>query len=250
MREAVLRGDCSPLTVYVARHQRAGRGRLGRKWATPPGQGLLFSLLHSTKLPVERHPSFGIIAASGVAEGLENVLEEFSLGLTLSRNADGLPDSDRTQIGIKWPNDLMVGGRKLAGLLCESLTAPGGERLIIIGVGINVQQHASEFPVDFRRPATSLRMITGVLLDPVALLRYILPTLVEALDEQESSQGMMTCRVFAERGITPLHPVDMQKGDVLLRGILERVDDLGAAHLRLPDGREQVIHSGELDAYE
>ncbi len=130
--------------VFFAESQRAGRGRLGRRWMSPPGQNLLLSiLLRPASIPVERWPELTFCAALAVAE----TAERFT-----GRTAQ-----------VKWPNDVLLAGRKVAGILLEAHHGqePG---FVVVGIGLNVLQSAEDFPPELRERAGSLAM-AGVATD-------------------------------------------------------------------------------------
>jgi BirA family biotin operon repressor/biotin-[acetyl-CoA-carboxylase] ligase len=141
-------------TVVVADVQTAGRGRYGRVWEATPGTSLLASIVRRPRLPVARGPLFSLVTAVAVAEALEQVA--------------GLPTR------LKWPNDVLVGDRKLAGILLESRLGPAPA--VVIGVGINLAQRRFTGPL--ARRATSVFLETGRVLDRDAALA----ALVLALD--------------------------------------------------------------------
>jgi BirA family biotin operon repressor/biotin-[acetyl-CoA-carboxylase] ligase len=120
--------------LVVADAQHAGRGRLGRGWHSPAGGGLWMSLVLAPRRPLPEWPCVTSLAALALREAL--------------RHAAGL------SCGIKWPNDLLIRGRKIAGILAETAT---GEPLIL-GIGVNLDQTASDFPEELRALATSARI--------------------------------------------------------------------------------------------
>ncbi len=120
--------------VVLADHQTAGRGQHGRSWTAPRGTALLFSVVLRPRLPVARWPEIPLATGCAVAEGLETVA----------------PVSAR----LKWPNDVLVGGRKLAGILAEGVA--GTSPLVILGIGVNVSQRDSDWPPDLAATAGSL----------------------------------------------------------------------------------------------
>ncbi|MHB8681160.1 MAG: biotin--[acetyl-CoA-carboxylase] ligase [Acidimicrobiales bacterium] len=131
-------GAKGPL-VAVADHQTAGRGRLGRRWETPPETNLLVSVLLSPALPPdELHLCSAAVALSAV---------EACHVLT------------GVEASLKWPNDLVVDGRKLAGVLAESVAEPGdgGARAVVVGIGVNVAWPPAEDDVAFGRVPAELR---------------------------------------------------------------------------------------------
>ena len=138
-------------TVVVADHQSEGRGRRGRTWTAAPGTSLLFSCLLRPPWPPARWPQLGLLAGCAVAEATEAVA--------------GLPAR------LRWPNDVLVEGRKLAGILAEGVV---GERpSVILGVGVNVCQRAEEWPPELAGLAVSLAAL-GADVTREALLAAIL----------------------------------------------------------------------------
>lgn len=107
-------------TLVAARHQTAGRGRLGRKWVDEPGGALMFSLVLRPPLPPERAGLLSILAGAAMAGACREVC--------------GAP------VGCKWPNDLLIGDRKVGGVLAESRIADGEVEHVVVGVGINLAQ--------------------------------------------------------------------------------------------------------------
>lgn len=142
-------------TVVVADLQTRGRGREGRVWHTPAGLGLAMSVL---LVPgCERHTLTVLPLAVGLA-----------LARALAR-AGAAPQ-------LKWPNDVLIGGRKASGVLCESRRGPDGDDAIVTGIGVNVLQRPEDFPEDVRGIATSLA-IEGVRTDRETLAAWILDAL-------------------------------------------------------------------------
>ena len=128
-------------TVVVADEQRAGRGRHGRRWYSAPGRGLYLSVLLRPREPVEGAARWTLAVAVAAAEACREV--------------------SGAGIAIKWPNDLMYGGRKLGGVLAElRCGTPFGAELVI-GTGLNVAHGPEEFPADLSDVATSLRIASG-----------------------------------------------------------------------------------------
>jgi BirA family biotin operon repressor/biotin-[acetyl-CoA-carboxylase] ligase len=138
--------------LAVAEEQAAGRGRLGRRWLAPSGTSLLCSLQLRPDVPGERLPELTGVAARTVAETIH--------ALTALE-----PE-------LKFPNDVLVGGRKVAGVLAEAR-----EERVVLGVGINVNVPEDELPREVDRPATSLLVETGRELDRAELLVELLELL-------------------------------------------------------------------------
>lgn len=146
-------------TVVVADAQSAGRGRRGRRWESPAGENLYFSVLLTPNVGPARVPQLALVAAVAVHEGL----------------AECCPQIPAL---IKWPNDILVGGRKAAGILCEASLEADHVHRAILGVGINV--NGTSVPRALRATATTLRIAGGREVSRPALLGAILNRL-EAL---------------------------------------------------------------------
>lgn len=139
--------------VAVADHQTGGRGRLGRSWLAPPGTAVLVSVLLRPP-PDRKIAQLSLLGGLAAAEAVEE-----ALGLWRSAQ-------------IKWPNDVMMNRRKVAGVLAE---ARGGA--VVVGIGVNVNQTPEQLPANARVPAASLRTIDGREHDRAALLDDLLARL-------------------------------------------------------------------------
>ena len=134
--QRLLSGDESEGTTVATDHQTHGRGRLGRVWEAPAGRALLFSVLLRPSTPMAIWPELSLVAGDAVAAALR---AETGVVAELSH-----------------PNDVLIAGRKLAGILPE---ASAGK--VVLGIGVNVNQTTAELPADTPKPATSLRHETG-----------------------------------------------------------------------------------------
>ncbi len=142
--------DAADGTVVMAHTQTAGRGRRGRTWHDAPGDSLLVSIVVRPRFRVADLPKLSFAAAVAVAEAIES-----TTGLT---------------IRLKWPNDVLVGGRKLAGILLESRIV--AEPIVVVGIGVNLHQRA--FPDSIGGSATSVVLERGGPVAPEALLEALL----------------------------------------------------------------------------
>jgi BirA family transcriptional regulator, biotin operon repressor / biotin---[acetyl-CoA-carboxylase] ligase len=152
----LLETDLPEGAVAATDHQVAGRGRLGRRWDAPPGSSVLASvLLHP---PPERHwPELALLGGVAAAEAIED--------------ATGLSAQ------VKWPNDVMLDRRKVAGVLAEAR-----DGAVVLGIGINVNQTRSELPLDAPTEPGSLRTVTGATYDIAELLGSLLLHLEQRYD--------------------------------------------------------------------
>ena len=149
--------DGAPEGAVVATdEQTEGRGRLGRSWDAPAGTSLLFSVVLEPRVPGERLPELSLVAGEAVAEAIASVA--------------GLAPA------IKPPNDVLVDGRKVAGILAEA-----SDGRVVLGIGVNVSQRADQLPSDVVTPATSLAL-EGADVDRAELFAAILAALERRYD--------------------------------------------------------------------
>jgi BirA family biotin operon repressor/biotin-[acetyl-CoA-carboxylase] ligase len=138
--------------TVVAEEQTEGRGRLGRAWVAPPGSSLLLSVV--LRPPIAREAVWLTVAAAGVA--LAAAVDEVAPGAAPA--------------GLKWPNDLELGGRKAAGLLAEAHLEGARLAAVLLGMGVNVAQGAADLPAEVADRATSVALAAGAKVDRAALL--------------------------------------------------------------------------------
>lgn len=175
-RQMLESGSARHGDVYQALHQTSGRGRYGtRSWVDQPGENLLLSIV-LTKVPQYLIPSMQFLTGLAVLKTIRGML-----------SIQGLNERD---IELKWTNDILVGRRKIAGVLCDSVWSGSDLRGIIAGIGINVNQMF--FDSSLRTPATSLRMETNIFypLDEVQTL--LLNELDNAINGYSSNAMLMT----------------------------------------------------------
>jgi len=155
--QLLIAADAPEGALVAAEEQTEGRGRLGRRWLAPYGASLLCSLQLRPDVPSERLPELTGVAAQAVAE-------------TVAAVADLEPE-------LKFPNDVLAGGRKLAGVLAEAR-----EGRVVLGIGINVNVGEGELPLEVDTPATSLLVETGREVDRAELLAELLDRLERRYD--------------------------------------------------------------------
>ena len=207
--------------VVAANAQSSGRGRLGRVWASPPGAGLYVSLV--LRPPREAMPLITIAAGAAVAGGIEA--------------ATGLATS------LKWPNDVYVGIRKLAGILAEAGSSPLGEH-VVVGCGINVQR--ASLPPDVAARATSIEGELGKPVDRGLLLTECLAAFSDHY--QTLQHGTYEAIVSAWRARATPHMgrrVEWDEAGGVQQGIVHDIDARGALLVRA-DGRVVRVISGEV----
>ncbi len=218
-------GHAGGLAVFAER-QSAGRGRFGRRWDSADHAGLWFSLLLRPELPVAHWPRLTTWAGVVVASAIEQ--------------CTGL----RAQ--LKWPNDILVGGKKICGILIESACDDLGASYVVAGIGVNVNQTA--FPSEFADSAASLLQITGRIIERPALAATILRELSTRLGE--AVQNFPSILADATRRSALLGSwVRLHSGAIHFEGTAESLDGDGNLLLRLGDGTLQRMTAGEVTTH-
>jgi BirA family biotin operon repressor/biotin-[acetyl-CoA-carboxylase] ligase len=213
-------------TVVVAESQTAGRGRLGRRWSSPPGKGLLFSVVLRPSLPMAEAHLLTLVAGNAVAEAIEAQI--------------------KVPVHLKWPNDLIISNRKAGGILLEVSGEQDRVEWVIAGIGINVNVDFTDLPVSLRKTAISLKMATEKTVDRSVLLARILTTLERAYVDCLTNGFERPLRQFRERDYLLHRSVSVQTREGPVVGEAAGIDDRGALLLELPDRHVRRFHSGDV----
>ena len=213
-------------TVVVAEQQTAGKGRRGRAWVSPPGLNLYFSAILRPELSPQRAPELTLVAAVALAETLREA---------------------GSDAAIKWPNDVQLGGRKVAGILTELSAEPERVHFVIVGVGVNLNAGAEHFPQELRDTATSLAQVLG---RPVARAAFTaaLWTRLEAWLDTYLATGFDAVRLRWKALSSTLGQqvrVRTDRGD--WEGFAEDIDLTGALMVRTADGRVERVLAGDVE---
>jgi BirA family biotin operon repressor/biotin-[acetyl-CoA-carboxylase] ligase len=211
-------------TAVVAEAQTAGRGRLGRSWCSPAGRNLYLSLVLRPALPPAAVPQVTLMAAVSVARTIE--------------------EAGASPAGIKWPNDLQLDGRKVAGILTELEAESERVHFVVLGIGVNLNMVRGDFPRELRETATSLRIATGQAVDRRRFAGRLLSHLAQ--DYETFLRGGFTAlrseyqrhHVLSGRRVTV-------GGAVSVSGVVRGVAPDGALLLETSRGTERVL-AGEV----
>ncbi|MBR4172727.1 MAG: biotin--[Kiritimatiellae bacterium] len=214
-------------TVVVAGEQTSGRGRMTRNWFSPPGKNLYFSLVLRPLVEFSRAASMPLVVGLAVAEALASLAPEL----------DG-------EIRIKWPNDILIGGKKICGILCELQAEEGNVVAIVPGIGVNVNLTTDEFPEELRPIATALQAEAGHTFSRSAVLATILNRL-EPLYETWMHEGLVPLLPAIKRRDALFgRQLTIDRLGQLTTGTADGIQDDGALRLRTTDGIVP-IYSGE-----
>jgi BirA family biotin operon repressor/biotin-[acetyl-CoA-carboxylase] ligase len=208
--------------TWVAERQTAGRGRRGHAWVSPAGEGLLFSVLVRVTCAPARIPPMALVAGLAVRDAV----------------AQAAPGAI---VAVKWPNDVLVEGRKLAGVLVEAVTVGARVEAIVVGVGINV--HTRAFPENLADRATSVALVSSTPPDRASILANVLASLDRDL-HVVVGRGLGLLRGRLERADTLRgRRVRSDAGD---EGVASGIDDDGRLLVRRPDGVLARWSAGEV----
>ncbi len=208
--------------LVVAEAQRRGRWRRGRTWLSEPGLNLTFSIVLRPRLPVQRAPELTLMAGVALCEVLREGLFEARL---------------------KWPNDVLVGDRKVAGVLTETAVSDGALTHAILGIGVNV--NATELPGALAATATSLQLLRGEPLPRALLLSGLLASLERWLAVL-TGEGFAPILEKAREWSATLGQSVSVEGPPQSTGLAEAIDAEGALLVRSPEGKLIRVTAGDV----
>lgn len=212
--------------VVLTEYQTTGRGRHGRTWAADKGQNLLFSIVLRPQLAPDRLSLITVAAGVAVADAIE-------------------PFVSPHRSTIEWPNDVLLEGRKTCGILLESSLAPPDETVVVLGIGLNVNQTA--FPDALEDTATSLRLTTGRPVPRAELLTHLLTALERRYDAIQNDRADAVRAAFEDR-LSTLHEhttLRVPETDHTLSGTVTGITETGALRLRTAD-ETRTVHAGDV----
>ena len=213
-------------TVVIADTQTAGKGRLGRVWQSPAGVNLYCSVVLRPAISPVAACQLTFLSVVAVARAIEKCTE--------------LPPQ------IKWPNDILIAGKKVAGLLNEMNAETEKVNFVVLGIGVNLNMRLSQLGEGLRHPATSLLEESGVEVDRLRFTRTLLVELDE-LYEKFLEEGEAAVRAeWLERSAIRGRSVRVNCGDREFSGVVQGVDSFGALLVLLADGTLETVLSGDV----
>lgn len=213
-------------SLVVSEEQTGGKGRLGRRWYSPKHRGIFFSLILYPPTSPSEAARVTMIAAVAYAAAIQN-----ETGITA---------------GIKWPNDLLVDGKKICGILSEMSAEMDKINYLVIGTGLNVNHRLEDFSAEVRSTATSLKIKTADTFSRVRLLQALLAEFERWYEIWLAEGFAPVLAKFKEMSVSLNCPVRIHALNKSWDGWAEDVDEEGALLLRLPDGELQRLVSGEV----
>jgi BirA family transcriptional regulator, biotin operon repressor / biotin---[acetyl-CoA-carboxylase] ligase len=213
-------------TVVVAESQTAGRGRLGRRWLSPAGQGLLFSVVLRPPLPMSEVHLMTLVVACAAARAIESMT-----GVT---------------IDVKWPNDLFSSDRKVGGILMEIGGTQDVVDWVVVGIGINVNTNLSELPATVSRTAGSIKSVSGAAVDRSELLARVLLHLDVEYTAALTLGFARALDGFRDRDYLLGRDISVQTKDGLVSGRAAGINEYGALIVKLSKERVRCFYSGDV----
>ncbi|HEY0827782.1 MAG TPA: biotin--[acetyl-CoA-carboxylase] ligase [Bacilli bacterium] len=226
---SLVAGGAKEGAVVIAEQQTAGRGRMGRNWFSPAGKGVWLSIVLTPQIPLQLSPQLTLLVSVALCRTITNLLP--------------------VDIGIKWPNDLLIKGKKVSGILLESSTEDERLRYVIAGIGISVNLTREDYPAELQDIATSLLIESGSEVNREELIAAFLQEF-EDLYAIIHQQGFAPIRLLWEALSISLHrPIKVHTSRGRVEGIAQSIDDSGALIIKLKDGQEVKIYSGDVEVH-
>jgi BirA family biotin operon repressor/biotin-[acetyl-CoA-carboxylase] ligase len=207
-------------TVVLAESQTQGRGRMGRRWASPPGLNLYASIVLRPRLPAAEVPLITLVAGLATAESVAELVSE--------------------GVGIKWPNDVVIDGRKAAGILSE-MDAGDAARFVVVGIGVNLNAGAGDFPPELRAIATSVRQASGAEVDRARFCGRLLSHLEHRYDTLQAAGFAALLPAWQRWDVLRDRPVEVRQGDQVIAGTGRGIGADGRLRVETAGGVVEVV---------
>lgn len=212
-------------TLVIAERQTAGRGRRGRQWHSEPGQAIFMSLILRPALPIKELSRITLFIAVAVVD----TLERFGI-----------------KSGIKWPNDVLINGRKIAGILTEAVTDMDGIEYIVTGIGLNVNNRIADFPEEFRGIATTMREEAGQSIPRVEVLQEFLWQLERGYRQMISGGFGEVLEKVRSLSLVIGRDIKIDSVNGITTGRAIDIDNNGFLMVRDSEGNIHNVMSGEI----
>ena len=217
---------CPDGTIVIAERQSLGRGRLGREWCSYNSDGIWFSCILRPNIEPESMQVITLAASVAVVEAIED-----TLGIVC---------------GIKWPNDIILSGKKLGGILTELSAEPGHVNHIVLGIGINVNQPKDSFTGELEQKAISLRMETGGRVSRALVFNNILRHLDNTYNQLLNGQNEVILDDWRKYSVTLGSHIKLSFRGEEYTGIANNIANDGRLIVKCSDGHVREVTAGEI----
>ena len=215
-------------TIVLADAQTAGRGQAGKSWLAPPERNLLVSILLRPAIAPAQAPLISLLAAIAVVDTLRQ---------------------EGVSCGIKWPNDVLIQGRKVAGILTEMDVHDDAVQFVVVGVGLNVnmpQEDLDRYLGEIAPTATSLQVALAYELSREALLAALMASLERWYDAFNTQGVAAICEAWKVRSLMRQRRIRAKTPDAVWHGVAEGITPAGRLILRQDSGERVVLTSAEI----
>lgn len=212
--------------AVVARAQTAGRGRMGRLWISNPGRGLFASVVYRPEMSPADAGFIPLAAGLAAVKAVRSAAHLEAL--------------------LKWPNDVVISGKKVAGILSESRPAPDGRAVVVVGIGVNLNYPPESWPAELKDKAASLADF-GANLNPRGMLRAFLDSLDAEYRRLQKGGRIEQIKEISAMSATIGQEVTVNTSAGAVSGFAERIEESGALVLRTADGKTRVITAGDVE---
>ena len=214
--ELIDEGGITDGTMVITDHQYKGKGRQGRSWFASPGKAVTFSVILRSEISVQQNGFLSLAAVVAAAEAVEK------FGLTPA---------------LKWPNDILISGKKCGGILVETKVQKDSIEYAVVGMGLNVNESFIELPEELRQTSTTLSAEKGSPLQRELVVAWILNALEKWIDAVKSGESDSLRSAWLEKCDHINKTVVFTKNGVKKRGTFSGIDDNGAALIKTSDGK-------------
>lgn len=215
-------------TLVIAEHQTAGRGRMQREWESSEGKGIWMTLIIRPEIAPHQAPQFTLVTAVAVVNAMKASFQNFT------------PQ-------IKWPNDILVNGKKTTGILTEMIAEENRIQALLIGIGINVNQELTDFPQELQSIATSVAIEEGQQVDRVQLVAKVLDFLEHYGDHYVKHGFPLIKQLWEQSSCT----IGSQVRATTLREVVEgeaiAITDSGVLEIRQANGEIKGVYSADIE---
>ncbi len=219
-------GDAAQGMLVVAEEQLMGRGRMGRHWKSPKGLGIWMSLVLKPLLMPDEAYKITMLAALAVVSGIHRIC-----GIKAS---------------IKWPNDIILGTKKVCGILAEIQAEPEWIHYVVLGIGLNVNQMVDDFPLELSPSATSITLEYGNHVDRMTLAAAILDDFSALYKKLINGDFADILMEYRQACITLGRPIQVMTRTDTYEAYAEAIADNGALMVRLSSGELRQVFSGDV----
>jgi BirA family biotin operon repressor/biotin-[acetyl-CoA-carboxylase] ligase len=220
-------------TVVFARKQTKGKGRYQRVWESPADMGLWFSVILRPQINLNQLNLINLVTALSIRDFILGIIEK------------QLKTGRRPEVQLKWPNDILVEGKKFCGILLESRIRENKILQLIVGIGLNLNQEKENFSDEIRNTATSLKILTGLSFNLNSTLRNFLSYFYDILNNSIGNGFLNVVESYQKNMLYRNEKVHLDLGGSFVDGVIQGLNEQGFLLIDV-SGEQKVISVGEI----